>query len=99
MLTPFRELLDERRAAGAAAGAFTCYDVTTALAVVQAAEARNVPVVVLVAEASFRAPSGRLLLQRSSPSPTPPAFLLACSSIMSPTTHSSTQHSPVGSER
>lgn len=62
MLTPFRELLDERRAAGAAAGAFTCYDVTTALAVVQAAEARNVPVVVLVAEASFRAPSGRLLL-------------------------------------
>lgn len=62
MLTPFRELLDERRAAGAAAGAFTCYDVTTALAVVQAAEARNAPVVLLVAEASFRAPSGRLLL-------------------------------------
>jgi hypothetical protein len=38
MLTPFRELLDERRAAGAAAGAFTCYDVTTALGVVRAAE-------------------------------------------------------------
>ena len=62
MLTPFRELLDERRAAGAAAGAFTCYDVTTALGVVQAAETRNVPVVLLVAESSFRASSGRLLL-------------------------------------
>lgn len=62
MLTSFRDLLDERRAAGAAAGAFTCYDVTTALGVVQAAEARKVPVVFLVAEASLRAPSGRLLL-------------------------------------
>ncbi len=62
MLTPFRDLLDERREAGAAAGAFTCYDVTTALAVVQAAEARAVPVILLIAEASFRAPTGRLLL-------------------------------------
>ncbi|MCY7303351.1 MAG: class II fructose-bisphosphate aldolase [Thermoleophilia bacterium] len=62
MLTSFRELLDERRAAGAAAGAFTCYDVTTALGVVQAAEARTAPVMFLVAEASLRRPSGRLLL-------------------------------------
>ena len=62
MLTSFRDLLDERRAAGAAAGAFTCYDVTTALGVVQAAEARTVPVMFLVAEASLRGPSGRLLL-------------------------------------
>ena len=62
MLTPFRDLLDERRAAGAAAGAFTCYDVTTALGVMRAAEARASPVVLLVAEASFRAESGRLLL-------------------------------------
>ncbi len=62
MLTPFRELLDERRAAGAAAGAFTCYDVTTALGVVQAAEARTAPVMLLMAEASLRGPSGRLLL-------------------------------------
>lgn len=62
MLTSFRDLLDERRTARAAAGAFTCYDVTTALSVVRAAEARNVPVVFLVAEASLRAPSGRLLL-------------------------------------
>lgn len=62
MLTSFRELLDERRAARAAAGAFTCYDVTTALGVVQAAEAHTVPVMFLVAEASLRGPSGRLLL-------------------------------------
>jgi len=62
VLTSFRDLLDERRTAGAAAGAFTCYDVTSALGVVQAAEACNVPVMFLVAEASLRAPSGRLLL-------------------------------------
>ena len=62
MLMPFRELLEERRAAGAAAGAFTCYDVTTACGVVRAAEARNVPAILLVAEASFRADAGRLLL-------------------------------------
>ncbi len=62
MLTPFRELLDERNAAGAAAGAFTCYDVTTALGVVRAAEHRGDPVILLVAEASFRAESGRLLV-------------------------------------
>ena len=43
MLTPFREILEERRAAGAAVGAFTCYDVTTAIGVVRAAEARGGP--------------------------------------------------------
>lgn len=62
MLTPFRDLLEERRTAGAAAGAFTCYDVTTALGVVRAAEHRTDPVILLVAEASFRAESGRLLV-------------------------------------
>lgn len=62
MLTPFRELLEERREAGAAAGAFTCYNVTTALGVIRAAEASVAPVILLVAEASFRSPSGRLLL-------------------------------------
>jgi tagatose 1,6-diphosphate aldolase GatY/KbaY len=62
MLTPFRELLDERRAAGAAAGAFTCYDVTTALGVVRAAELRDVPVILLVSEASFCGPDSRLLM-------------------------------------
>ncbi len=62
MLAPFRELLEERRAARAAAGAFTCYDVTTALGVVRAAEERDVPVILLVSEASFRAPESRLLV-------------------------------------
>lgn len=62
MLVPFGELLGERRAAGAAAGAFTCYDVTTALGVVRAAEAHDVPAILLLSEASFRGPTGRLLL-------------------------------------
>jgi len=62
VLAPFREILEERRAVRSAAGAFTCYDVTTALGVARAAEDRDVPAILLIAEASFRAPSGRLLL-------------------------------------
>ncbi len=62
MLASFGELLEERRSAGAAAGAFTCYDVTTALGVVRAAEAMRMPAIILVSEASFRGDSGRLLL-------------------------------------
>jgi tagatose 1,6-diphosphate aldolase GatY/KbaY len=62
VLTPFRDLLEERRSAHAAAAAFTCYDVTTALGVVQAAERRQVPVILLVSEASFRATESRLLV-------------------------------------
>jgi tagatose 1,6-diphosphate aldolase GatY/KbaY len=62
VLTSFREILEERRAARAAVGAFTCYDVTTAMGVVRAAEARGDPVLLLASEASFRSPSGRLLL-------------------------------------
>lgn len=63
MLAGFRELLEERRSRGAAAGAFTCYDVTTALGIVQAAEARREPAILLVAEASFRAATGRALVR------------------------------------
>jgi tagatose 1,6-diphosphate aldolase GatY/KbaY len=62
VLTSFREILAERRAARAAVGAFTCYDVTTAIGVVRAAEARGDPVLLLASAASFRSPSGRLLL-------------------------------------
>jgi tagatose 1,6-diphosphate aldolase GatY/KbaY len=62
VLVSFRELLAERRAEHAAAGAFTCYDVTTAIGVVRAAEAQSVPAILLVAEGSFRADSGRLLV-------------------------------------
>jgi tagatose 1,6-diphosphate aldolase GatY/KbaY len=61
VLTPFRELLEERRAAGAAVGAFTCYDVTTALGVIRAAEARKDPVILLLGDASFMGRDGRLL--------------------------------------
>jgi tagatose 1,6-diphosphate aldolase GatY/KbaY len=62
VLAAFRELLAERRETRTAAGAFTCYDVTTALGVVRAAEERRDPVILLLAEASFREPSGRGLL-------------------------------------
>ncbi len=62
MLSPFPEILAERRRAAAAAGAFTCYDVTTSFAVVRAAEARGVPVILLLSEASFRADTGPSLV-------------------------------------
>jgi tagatose 1,6-diphosphate aldolase GatY/KbaY len=62
MLVGFRELLDERRAKGAAAGAFTCYTLTTAVGVLRAAESEGAPVILLVSEASYAAPGGRLLL-------------------------------------
>lgn len=62
MLVGFRELLEERRAAGAAAGAFTCYNGETAIGVIQAAEASSVPVILLISEASFRSVGGTVLL-------------------------------------
>jgi ketose-bisphosphate aldolase len=62
MLSGFSEILEERRAVGAAAGAFTCYDATTAFGVVHAAETREAPVILLVSEASVRSRDGRLLL-------------------------------------
>jgi len=62
MLIGFRELLEERRDKGAAAGAFTCYTLTTAVGVLRAAESCGAPVILLVSEASYAAPAGRLLL-------------------------------------
>jgi tagatose 1,6-diphosphate aldolase GatY/KbaY len=62
VLIDFRELLEERRARGAAAGAFTCYTLTTAIGVLRAADAERAPTILLVSEASYRAPDGRLLL-------------------------------------
>jgi tagatose 1,6-diphosphate aldolase GatY/KbaY len=62
VLVGFRELLAERAERRAAVGAFTCYDVTTAIGVVRAAEAESAPAILLVAEPSFRAPSGQLLV-------------------------------------
>jgi ketose-bisphosphate aldolase len=62
VLVSFRELLVERRPDGSAVGAFTCYDATTAIGVVSAAEGRSAPAILLVAEASFRISAGRLLV-------------------------------------
>lgn len=62
MLIAFRELLDERRSHGAAAGAFTCYDLTTGFGVLRAAEERNVGVILLVSEASFVGETGPSLM-------------------------------------
>jgi ketose-bisphosphate aldolase len=62
VLAPFRDVLEERRRAGGAAGAFTCYDVTTALAVLRAAESGGAPVILLVSEASFRVREAPLLV-------------------------------------
>ncbi|MFN0156046.1 MAG: class II fructose-bisphosphate aldolase [Gaiella sp.] len=62
MLGGFREILAGRRSAGAAAGSFTCYDVTTACGVLHAAEEREVPAILLVSEASVRSRDGRFLL-------------------------------------
>lgn len=62
MLIGFRELLEERRSKSAAAGAFTCYTLTTAVGVLRAAEFERAPVILLVSEASFAAREGPLLL-------------------------------------
>jgi ketose-bisphosphate aldolase len=62
MVIGFRELLEERRARGAAAGAFTCYTLTTAAGVLRAAESEGEPAILLVSEASYTAPEGPLLL-------------------------------------
>jgi ketose-bisphosphate aldolase len=62
VLTSFREILEERRAAGAAAGAFTCYNGETAAGVISAAEAARAPAILLLSEGSLRASNGRLLI-------------------------------------
>jgi ketose-bisphosphate aldolase len=61
VIVGFSELLEARRN-GAAAGAFTCYNLETASGVVRAAAARGVGVILLVSERSFRAEGGDLLL-------------------------------------
>ena len=62
MSATFRELLAQERKAGRAVGAFTCYDLATAVGVLRAAEAAAAPVILLVSNASFLAPGGRLLV-------------------------------------
>jgi len=58
----FSKILSDSRAAHNAVGAFTCYDVSTGIGVVTAAERAAVPVIILVSQASAAAPTGRLLL-------------------------------------
>jgi tagatose 1,6-diphosphate aldolase GatY/KbaY len=62
LLAPFSEILRERRAANAAAGAFTCYDISTALGVIAAAEEREAPIILLVSKASFVRHEARLFV-------------------------------------
>jgi ketose-bisphosphate aldolase len=62
LIAPFREILAERRQARSAVGAFTCYEATTAIGVVRAAEAASVPVILLVSQASFATRDGEMLV-------------------------------------
>lgn len=61
MKAKLSEILSERRAARAAVGAFTCYDLTTAIGVLMAAERASVPVIILISQASAAASTGTLL--------------------------------------
>ena len=61
MTGSLRRMLVGSRAQGRAVGAFTCYETTTAIGVVRAAESASVAAVFLVSKASFVAPGGDLL--------------------------------------
>lgn len=61
MLTPFRELLAERRD-GSAVGAFTCYDLEAAVAALSAASAADTGVILLIGGRSYTEPGGGLLM-------------------------------------
>jgi tagatose 1,6-diphosphate aldolase GatY/KbaY len=61
VLTPFADLLAARRA-GTAVGAFTCYDLETATAVLRAAEETDAGVILLIGARSHAEPGGDLLL-------------------------------------
>jgi tagatose 1,6-diphosphate aldolase GatY/KbaY len=58
----FSELLADAARRGGAVGAFTCYNLETALGVLQAAEERGRGVILLVSKQSFVSPGGELLL-------------------------------------
>ena len=62
MLVSFAALVAERGRRGAAAGAFTCYDLETARGVLRAAGEVDAPVILLVSPQSFRRPGGDALL-------------------------------------
>jgi tagatose 1,6-diphosphate aldolase GatY/KbaY len=58
VIARFAEILDDARTARRAVGAFTCYDVTTALGVLRAADEVGVPTILLVSNASFTGQNG-----------------------------------------
>ena len=62
MHTPFSELLAAAAVRRGAVGAFTCYNLETALGILEAAEERDRGVILLVSRQSFAAPGGELLL-------------------------------------
>jgi tagatose 1,6-diphosphate aldolase GatY/KbaY len=62
MLAGFAQLLAQANRSRSALGAFTCYDLEAARAVLAAAAARDVGVVLLISSDAFRAPGGDQLL-------------------------------------
>jgi tagatose 1,6-diphosphate aldolase GatY/KbaY len=62
VIASFADLLADARSARRAAAAFTAYDLVTASAVLEAAEARDVGVVLLVSSQSFRRRTGPALV-------------------------------------
>lgn len=62
MLISFVDALADAERRGAAVGAFTAYNLETAHAVLDAAHDHDVPVMLLVSDATFRSPYGRRLL-------------------------------------
>src|SRR3954451_17317155 len=62
MLVSFEKLLQRNGTSGTAVGAFTCYDLETARAVLAAAADRGAGVVLLVSRESFAAAGGEQVL-------------------------------------
>jgi ketose-bisphosphate aldolase len=63
MLAAFDEILPRPGSGRAPVGAFTCYGLEAATGVVQAAERRDAPVMLLVSAHAYRSPLGRPLLR------------------------------------
>ena len=61
MRASFADLLAGASSRGGAVGAFTCYNLETAVGVLAAAESARLGVVLLLSPGSFRGPGGRLL--------------------------------------
>jgi tagatose 1,6-diphosphate aldolase GatY/KbaY len=62
VIAAFGEMLRDARDGRSAVGAFTCYDLTTAFAVLRAAKPRRASTILLVSAASMRAPEGPALV-------------------------------------